>query len=419
MGGNKLRAIAQNHTDLSCHINPVEFKKDPGVPKIPNLKGSPPFTTTRHLFAPMASEHTLPSLVILVSSFGCPVTQRGAEVEWWKKRFEDLVPSENAQQWLRYLINQGYSSSSVIVPTLLHLFRYSSLAPAWLLTIDVVGFPNVEKSNLTNSLKLTQLRHTPDPPKIWCLARLDEGTRPTLLDNKLAAVVAQHHQPNNRRADPTAPRPVVAQRDQRKRSLPRLWMFVTQGAAEGDHLKKLFEGVKGEGDAFSFDLLPSENAQQRLRHLRHYTPTLPLLSASSGQLSNCLSTPLRAAALVRLLKAYKSGEAQSVATDNRVIYPGIQVVAHRPNTSSHPGGPQGYRMHLQRGHYRLTPRRNDEPPKIPARPNTPEKTPLPPLRSYELLKLEPKPGCLVLCPWTCQHHSGTQGPFDIRRSRCA
>ncbi|KAF9233071.1 hypothetical protein BU15DRAFT_80508 [Melanogaster broomeanus] len=85
-------------------------------------------------------------------------------------------------------------------------------------------------------------------------------------------------------------------------------MSVTQGAAEGDHLKKLFEGVKGEGDAFSFATAASSAA---------LCPTLPLLSAPSGQLSNCLSTPVHAAALVRLLKAYKTGEAQSVTTDNR------------------------------------------------------------------------------------------------------
>ncbi|KIJ19372.1 hypothetical protein PAXINDRAFT_166573 [Paxillus involutus ATCC 200175] len=58
------------------------------------------------------------------------------------------------------------------------------------------------------------------------------------------------------------------------------------------------------------DLVPRENAQQWLRYLRHYTPTLPFRSASSNQRSNLSSAT--APALVRLLKAYKPSAAQSV-----------------------------------------------------------------------------------------------------------
>jgi hypothetical protein len=58
------------------------------------------------------------------------------------------------------------------------------------------------------------------------------------------------------------------------------------------------------------DLVPRENAQQWLRYLRHYTPTLPFRSATSNQRSNLSSAT--APALLRLLKAYKPSAAQSV-----------------------------------------------------------------------------------------------------------
>ena len=58
------------------------------------------------------------------------------------------------------------------------------------------------------------------------------------------------------------------------------------------------------------DLVTRENAQQWLRYLRHYTPTLPFRSAASNQRSNLSSAT--APALLRLLKAYKPSAAQSV-----------------------------------------------------------------------------------------------------------
>ena len=58
------------------------------------------------------------------------------------------------------------------------------------------------------------------------------------------------------------------------------------------------------------DLVPRENAQQWLRYLRHYTPTLPFRSAASNQRSNLSSAT--APALLRLLKAYKPSAAQTV-----------------------------------------------------------------------------------------------------------
>ncbi|EIW77743.1 P-loop containing nucleoside triphosphate hydrolase protein [Coniophora puteana RWD-64-598 SS2] len=51
------------------------------------------------------------------------------------------------------------------------------------------------------------------------------------------------------------------------------------------------------------DLVPRDNAEQWLRHLRHSAPTLPFRSATSNQRSNLSSTT--APALLRLLKAYK------------------------------------------------------------------------------------------------------------------
>ncbi|KAI0274481.1 P-loop containing nucleoside triphosphate hydrolase protein [Russula aff. rugulosa BPL654] len=58
------------------------------------------------------------------------------------------------------------------------------------------------------------------------------------------------------------------------------------------------------------DLVPRENAQAWLKHLRHTTPTLPFRSAGSHQRTNLASGT--APALLRLLKAYKPSAAQSV-----------------------------------------------------------------------------------------------------------
>ena len=58
------------------------------------------------------------------------------------------------------------------------------------------------------------------------------------------------------------------------------------------------------------DLVPRENAQAWLKHLRHLTPTLPFRSASPHQRTNLASGT--APALLRLLKAYKPSASQSV-----------------------------------------------------------------------------------------------------------
>ncbi|KAG6903438.1 hypothetical protein C0995_005461 [Termitomyces sp. Mi166 len=67
------------------------------------------------------------------------------------------------------------------------------------------------------------------------------------------------------------------------------------------------------------DLIPKENAQQWLKHLRHSTPTLPFLSSTSSQRTNISSRT--APSLVKLLKAYKP-KAGSV-TIGVVGYPNV------------------------------------------------------------------------------------------------
>ena len=68
------------------------------------------------------------------------------------------------------------------------------------------------------------------------------------------------------------------------------------------------------------DLIPKDNAQAWLKYLRHTTPTLPFRSVSNAQRTNLSSTT--SPALMRLLKAYKPSNAQSV-TVGVVGYPNV------------------------------------------------------------------------------------------------
>ncbi|KAF8558360.1 P-loop containing nucleoside triphosphate hydrolase protein [Imleria badia] len=222
--------MGRNKPHKSTVPHKPKLKKDPGVPKLPDLKirnaekqsaRSPPPRTDPD--ATMASEPTLSSLAILASSAeqsqasgaststaqktkeqvrrhyvralhkviddsdivilvldardpeGC--RSRLVEEEVRRRESEgkklvfvlnkiDLVPRENAQQWLRYLrhytptlpfrsavSNQRSNLSSVTAPALLRLLKAYKPSAAQSVTVGVVGFPNVGKSSLINSLK--------------------------------------------------------------------------------------------------------------------------------------------------------------------------------------------------------------------------------------------------------------------------
>lgn len=94
----------------------------------------------------------------------------------WFSRFllrflcKDLIPKANAQAWLKYLrhstptlpflsstSHQRTNISSSTAPALLKLLKaYKPKAGS--VTIGVVGYPNVGKSSLINSLKRSKVR---------------------------------------------------------------------------------------------------------------------------------------------------------------------------------------------------------------------------------------------------------------------
>jgi len=87
---------------------------------------------------------------------------------WWISFIYiiDLVPRENAQAWLKYLrhttptlpfrsagSHQRTNLASGTAPALLRLLKAYKPSAAQSVTIGVVGFPNVGKSSLINTLK--------------------------------------------------------------------------------------------------------------------------------------------------------------------------------------------------------------------------------------------------------------------------
>lgn len=228
--------MAKTRSKKAVPLLKSKLKKDPGIPKLPDIKerlrirrklSTPPIAIHEDADSAMASEPTLSTLVQLASSIPQPgdpsspllspveatkdqvrkyylktlrkvidesdiivlvldardpegCRSRLVEEEVRRREAEgkrlvfvlnkiDLVPKSNAQNWLKHLRhsaptlpfrsasqNQRSNLSSSTAPALLKLLKaYGPKAGS--VTVGVVGYPNVGKSSLINSLKRSKV----------------------------------------------------------------------------------------------------------------------------------------------------------------------------------------------------------------------------------------------------------------------
>ncbi|KAI0746018.1 P-loop containing nucleoside triphosphate hydrolase protein [Earliella scabrosa] len=194
------------------------------------------------------------------------------------------------------------------------------------------GVPRLPSLKTRNAVK----QHPHPPPRHDPDSQM--ASEPTLSSLAALAASASAVEDENYNLDPSSSRGAPKTKEQLRRHYIRalhkvidesdiIILVLDARDPEGCRSRLVEEEVRrreSEGKRLVFvlnkvDLIPRENAQAWLRHLRHTTPTLPFKSAGSHQRSNLSSST--APALLRLLKAYKP-TAQSI-TVGIVGYPNV------------------------------------------------------------------------------------------------